>query len=169
MTGIILVGLAGILGFIIYARTEYIYWFVLEPARFWGTIAFFSVVICILWCIYRKEYKGYWTDMFGGKVLVTEVIPYNKAVCAKYVNVSQGKVCAVGIRVDMDKYQKDLFIIYNNVSKYWNCFSMDLEHFYKGVKYQSGDDDFQAVRFYYLKYSKLVIGVEAIENGRKRR
>lgn len=168
-TGLILAGVAGMLGFIIYARSEYVYWFIWESSRFWGIIAFFIVILSVFVWLYRKNYKGYWADMLRGEIQATEVIPYNKIVCAKYVNVAQEKVCAVGIRVNTDIYKNNLFVIYNNVSKYWNCFTVDLECFYKGIKYQSGNYEFQAVRFYYLKNSKLVVGVEVIENGRKKK
>ena len=163
-----LVGIVGMIYFYLYTQRDWLYWHIQNRDIYFGRFAVIAIAMAVVLIIYLKLFRGYLVDMCTCQICATELLPVKNVVyCKNYARIGKDAAWAE-IRIKKEQYKRSL-LIYKNVSKYWNCFPDELSYTYDKNDYYDGKGkyQFEAVRFYYLKYSKLVVKVEVVGEALK--
>lgn len=161
-----IIGMAAIVTWGIYSYQEYFYWYVLETHRCAAIWILFAGMETAFILMFRKLDRGYIKDMRHTEICVTEGILAENIYGRKFIyrvdRRFKDKIRAVEFEVIKGKSKNERFLMYTQVSEYWNCLPMctRLPAKFTG-RFEKGDCKINAVRLYYLKNSKIVVKVDA--------
>ncbi len=110
--------------------------------------------------------RGYFGDMYHREICVTEVIPITRIYGRKFIaDIKNGtdRITGIELEVKNDLAKRVRFLLFKDVSEYWNCFPTyaNMHWRFRGT-FEPGEHKLQAVRLYYLKYSRIVVKVDVI-------
>ncbi len=163
-----LVGIVGIIGMVLfylyarYSKRGWHYWHMMNRDLFFRVFVFIMILMVVILILYLWLFRGYVTDMCTGQICATELLPVKNVVyCKNYARIHKDAAWAE-IRIKREQYKRS-FLIYKNVSKYWDCFPGESAVYDQRDSCSGkGKYQFDAVRFYYLRNSKLVVKVEVV-------
>lgn len=164
-----LAGFGALVAWAIHTLRDPVYWYIREAPRAIRGLVFFTLLEVFLICIFRHWERGYFPDLHRGDIAVSEVIPVSDIYGRKFI-WKLNTITGVQLEVTNGTHKRERFLLYTNISEYWNCFPMNILNLprrrYGGIghfKFEAGQHRLKAVRLYYLKRSRIVVKVEIIK------
>ncbi len=162
-------GLIPLLIWGINSSENYVYWYVVERERcigIWFILLLLELYLIALFCWLDK---GCFYDIISKKICVTEAIPITdiygeKILLSDMEGMIKRRIRGIRLKVTDGIHKKKKFLLYENISEYWNCFPLCLRtpipRHQHDLKYRPGEHKLEAVRIYYLKHSGIVVKLE---------
>lgn len=165
IAGFVVLGIWGINSF-----GKFMYWYRMEIERCIGIWFFLIVLELFLVFLFRRIDRGYLLDLHSREICVTDVLPietiYGKKFLCHVDKKIKDQTSGIELEVTEGTHKSENFLLYREISKYWNCFPMcaSYHHRYRGPRFKSGEQKLKAVRLYYLKHSKIVVDMDVVED-----
>ena len=160
-----IMGIATLIGLFIYTTSDFIYWYIFEKSRCilgWIMVLILNAAFLIWFlCVDRGgllELRQKEKDIY-----VTEPISTSDLVCTRLLLGLRGKIVGVEVKVRGKDDREEKFLLYKGASPYWNCLPLKLERIYDYSIIKNlliGEYNLEAVRFHYLKKSKIIVKMD---------
>ncbi len=161
-------GLGALVAWLIHTLRDPVYWYMRETPRAIGGLVFFALLELLLIYIFKFWERGYFLDLYRKEVCASEVIPISDIYGRKFI-WKMNSISGVELEVTDGTYKRERFLLYTNISEYWNCFPMNILNLprrrFGGIahfNFTRGEHKLKAVRLYYLRNSRIVLKVDAM-------
>lgn len=171
--GLLIYCIAGFVAMVIWgihSFKNFIYWYRTEIGRciiVWIFVIALEMLFVFLFC---KKDRGYLWDLYCREICVTDELPieiiYGKTILFHIdKKILHDKISGVELEVTEGTQNGEVFLLYREISKYWNCFPTNVSYpiRYRGPRFEPGEQKLRIVRLYYLKHSKIVVDMDVVE------
>lgn len=156
-------GIAALIGWLIFTIRDYEYWYRTEMLRcFVSWILLIGLNVAFLFWFLRVD-RGGLVEAKRKDVYITEAISTSDLVCSRLLLGLGGRIVGVEVKVRIRDCQEEKFLLYKEASPYWNCLPIMFERMYHSSvlrRFSEGEHNLKAVRFHYLKKSKIIVKMD---------